>query len=139
MNPKYSPQLLALVLIFAAMLAWLTVPILNEYGSSRLKIALIGSVGTGLLIIYLVNARRRLSDRVKGRISEDELSRLARLNAGHAAFMMSMVLWLAIFAVQNVFDSTRTMLGAGILGQCGFYGICLVFFNRTGSLHEDQD
>ncbi len=76
---------------------------------------------------------------MKGRISEDELSRLARLNAGHAAFMMSMVLWLAIFAVQNVFDSTRTMLGTGILGQCGFYGICLVFFNRTGSLHEDQD
>ena len=51
--------------------------------------------------------------------------------------MMSMVLWLVIFAVQNHFDSTRTMLGVGILGQCGFYGICLAFFHRAGSLHED--
>jgi len=51
--------------------------------------------------------------------------------------MMSLVLWLVIFAAQGFFDSTRTMLGTGILGQCGFYGICLVFFNRSGSLRED--
>ena len=139
MRTHYNPKLLILVVAFAALLAWLAVPVLNEFGSPRLKIILIGLVGTVLLGFYLLEARRRLSDRAKGRTSEDELSRLARLNAGHAAFMMSMVLWMIIFAAQDFFDSIRTMLGAGILGQCGFYGICLLFFNRFGSLHENQD
>ena len=139
MRTPYKSQLLTLVVAFGLLLVWFTVPVLNEYGSSRLKITLIGTVGTVLLGIYVFNLRRRLSDRSNGRTADDEFSRLAQLTAGHAAFMMSLVLWFVIFAIQNVFDSTRTMLGAGILGQCGFYGICLVFFNRSGSLHEDQD
>jgi len=128
-----------LIVVFALLLAWITVPVLNEIGSPRLKITLIGAVGIALLGFYVFNLRRRLSDRSIGRTSDDEFSRLAQLTASHAAFRMSLVLWLAIFAVQGVFDSTRTMLGAGILGQCGFYGICLMFLNRTGSLREDQD
>jgi hypothetical protein len=137
MQKKYNPQLLTLVVGFALVLALVAGPILNEHPSPRLKIVLIGAAGLTLLAGFLINARRRSVQREQGRSADDEFTELARLNAGHAAFMMSMVLWLAIFAVQNHFDSTRTMLGVGILGQCGFYGICLAFFNRSGSLHED--
>jgi hypothetical protein len=128
-----------LAVVFAALMAWLTFPVLGEYGSPRLKIVLIGVVGLVLLVVYLLNLRQRLADRAAGRVHDDEFTHQASLNAGYAAFMMSMVLWLVIFAAQDAFDSTRTMLGAGILGQCGFYGISLAFFKRSGGLHEDQD
>ena len=139
MRAPYSPHFVTFVVIFAALLALLAFPVLQEHGSRELKIVLIGGLGVALLGVLLFNARQRWSARAKGRTSDDEFSRLARLNAGHAAFMMSMVLWMAIFALQGLFDSTRTMLGIGILGQCGFYGIGLVYFNRFGSLHENKD
>ena len=137
MQRKFNPRLLTLIVGFALVLVLLAGPILNENPSSRVKIILIGIIGLTLAGGFLVNAYRRMSDRSKGRSPDDEFTELARLNAGHAAFMMSLVLWLVIFAAQGFFDSTRTMLGTGILGQCGFYGICLVFFNRSGSLRED--
>ena len=112
MRTRYNPLLVTLAVVFATLLGWLTAPVLNEYGSPRLKIALIGVAGLLLLLVYLLNIRRRLADRAAGRAHDDEFTRQGRLIAGHAAFMMSMVLWLAIFAMQDVFDSTRTMLGA---------------------------
>ncbi|MCP3982588.1 MAG: hypothetical protein GY716_25130 [bacterium] len=137
MRSPYSPQLTASVVAFVLVLAWVTVPVLNELGSSRIKIGILGVTGLVLLAVYLRNARRSLADRRAGRAATDEFTRAARLNAGHAAFMMSLVLWSVIFVAQGQFESTRTMLGTGILGQCGIYGICLVFFHRAGSLHED--
>ncbi len=139
MQNRYNPQLLALVVAFALLLAWLAVPVLSEHGTPRLKIILISAIGLTLLVVYAIKTRRKVIERTAGRTSDDEFTKLARLNAGHAAFMMSMVLWLIIFAAQDVFDSTRTMLGIGILGQCGFFGICLMFFKSSGSLHEDKD
>jgi hypothetical protein len=139
MRKPYNRQLVVLVVAFALLLGWLAIPVLSEQGSPRLKIVLISVVGGALLAVYWLKTRRNLADRSAGRTSDDEFTRLARLNAGHTAFMMSMVLWLIIFAAQDVFDSTRTMLGVGILGQCGFYGICLTFFKRTGSLFEDKN
>jgi hypothetical protein len=137
MQRKFNQRLLTLVVGFALVLALVAGPVLNEHLSPRLKIVLIGAVGLSLLVGFLVNARRRMNDRTKGRSPDDEFTELARLNAGHAAFMMSMALWLVIFATQGLFDSTRTMLGVGILGQCGFYGICLAFFKWSGTLYED--
>lgn len=138
MRSPYARQLTILVTAFALLLAWVAVPALNEFGSPPAKIGLIGIIGLALLVVYLLNLRQSAAGRASGRAQEDEFTRLAQLNAGHAAFMMSMVLWMVIFATQGLFDSTRTMLGAGILGQCGFYGICLVFFKHTGTLHEDE-
>jgi hypothetical protein len=137
MRRKYSQKLMTLVIGFALVLALVAGPILNETPSSRLKIVFIAALGLAMLVLMFVNAARRISDRAKGRSPDDEFTEVARLNAGHAAFMMSMVLWLLIFAAQGSFDSTRTMLGSGILGQCGLYGICLAYFKRSGSLHED--
>jgi len=131
MRTPYARQLTILVIAFALLLAWVAVPALNEFGSPPVKIGLIGSIGMAGLVVYLLNLRRRLAEGAAGRAREDEFTHLAQLNAGHAAFMMSMVLWMAIFATQGMFDSTRTMLGAGILGQCGFYGICLIFFKSS--------
>ena len=137
MQKKFNSRLLILVVGLALVLAVLAGPVLNSNSTSLLKIILIGALGLALLGLLLVNFRRRLVHRAQGRPSDDEFTELAHLNAGHAAFKMSMVLWMVIFAAQGFFDSTRTMLGVGILGQCGFYGICLVFFQRFGSLHED--
>jgi Na+/melibiose symporter-like transporter len=139
MRLPYDSRLVTLAVAFAALLAWLAFPVLNEFGSPRLKIVLIAAVGLVLMVVYLINVRRRLADDAAGRVHQDEFTHQASLNASHAAFMMSMVLWMVIFAVQDIFDSTRTMLGVGILGQCGFYGISLAFFKRTGDIHADQN
>jgi len=138
MRSPYARQLMILVVGFALLLAWVAIPALNEFGSPSVKMGLIGAIGLATLVVYLLNFRQRLADRAAGRAQEDEFTHQAQLSAGYAAFMMSMVLWMAIFATQGAFDSTRTILGAGILGQCGFYGICLAYFKRTGTLHEDQ-
>lgn len=137
MEKKFNQWLITLLIGFVLVLALLVGPVIHEDPSSRLKITLILVVGTAVLVGFLIDARRRWDDRTRGRASEDEFIEVARMNASVVAFKMSMVLWLVIFASQDFFDSTRTMLGTGILGQCGFYGICLAFFKRSGSLYED--
>jgi len=137
MPKTLNPRLVTLIVGFALVLAVIAGPALHEYPSFGLKAGLIGAAGLIALGGFVFNLRRRARARAEGHSPEDEFTELARLNAGHAAFMMSMVLWLVIFAAQGLFESTRTMLGTGILGQCGFYGICLAYFNRSGSLYED--
>lgn len=139
MRLPINSRLVTLAVVFAALLACLAFPLLNEFGSTWLKVVLTATGGLVLMAVYLLNVRRRWADRTAGRVHDDEFTHQATLNASYAAFMMSMVLWLVIFAIQDVFDSTRTMLGVGILGQCGFYGISLAFFKRTGELHADQN
>ena len=109
MKMKMNQRLLQLVVGFALILALVAFPLLNEQPSPRLKIILIAAVGLTLLAGFIVNARRRMADRVQGRFPDDEFTELARLSAGHAAFMMSMVLWLVIFAAQDLFDSRLGM------------------------------
>lgn len=137
MTKKVNQTLITLIIGFVLVLAFVAGPVLQEDPSSRLKIGIIVVVGTLALVGFLIIARRRWDDRAKGRAPEDEFTELARMTAAHVAFRMSLILWLVVFVSQDFFDSTRTMLGIGILGQCGFYGICLAFFKRSGSLYED--
>ncbi len=82
--------------------------------------------------IFVSNRLKIAAARKEGFPPDDELSRMLKHRAGHTAFHLSTFLWMAIFFFQDQFDKSETMLGLGILGMCGLYGISLRVIKNRG-------
>jgi hypothetical protein len=116
---------------FAAIIVWF---ILTEPQAPLLiGIALLTLIiGVLAFIRQTINRRRNMASNAP---AEDEFTKLAKVYAGHQAFLYSMYLWLLIFIFNSSFTKNETMLGMGILGSALIYGISLWYFRTTGEFH----
>lgn len=90
------------------------------------------------LIVFLIKEIKRRRDIAKSIVVEDELTIKLKAYAGNKAFQISMILWIIIFVLQDLFADTKTLLGLGILGSALIYGICLWYFKNTHHFNDES-
>ena len=119
---------IGVLLIVAGIYEWL------DGGSLTLNARILLGAGLALTlnVIFAFNRMKRAADRKAGFPPEDEFSRKLKRRAAHTAFHLSFFLWMAIFLFQDAFDKSQTMLGVGILGMAGLYGISLLVIKSRG-------
>jgi hypothetical protein len=126
---------IGIVLTVAGIYRWL------DDGSLTTSARILLAAGLALVlnVIFAWNRMKRAASRKAGFPPEDEFSRKLQNRASHVAFHLSFFLWMAIFLFQDMFDKSETMLGVGILGMAGLYGISLVVIKGRGLGDENPN
>ena len=132
---KYKKELL-LGLVFITIFAILFVILSNDQMALNLKMIVSGALTSIILVFYITNEIRKRREVRLNIPVEDEMSKKQKLAAGNKAFHTSLILWMIIFVINDVFDKNETMLGIGILGSAMIYGIYLWIFKLKGTPDE---
>lgn len=120
-----------LLLLFSMLIIWF----ISTGPQSPLPIVIaILSLTLGIFA-FVRQTIKKARDIESGAPSEDEFTKLARVYAGHRAFLCSMYLWFLIFAFNTSFTKNETMLGIGILGSALIYGVSLWYYKATGEFN----
>jgi uncharacterized membrane-anchored protein len=109
-------------------------------GSLTLNSRVFLGSGLALILAILIDTKRRRR-RASGKARfphQDEYSRKLNQRAGYIAFHLSIFLWMAIFLFEDLFPESQVMLGAGILGMCVLYGLCILALKQRGIDDENS-
>ncbi len=122
-----------LALVGAGLLRW------TSAGALALDSRILLGAGLALVlgVVFAGNRRRREQRREAGFPADDELSLKWKHEAGYIALHLSFFLWMAIFFFQDHFGERETMLGAGLLGSAGLYGLTLLILQKRTARDED--
>lgn len=134
---KYRTEIIIgglLVFIFGGTLFWFA----KYEPDAILKI----SIAIFTIVLGIVTFAWRLikkqSDLQAGVPAEDEFTDKAKLYAGSKAFLYSLYLWLIIFLFHSSFPNQEEMLGIGILGSSGIYGLWLWYYKATSDFSNEK-
>lgn len=108
--------------------------IMSNEEMSQYKILIIIGISSVVFIILIIRSISIWKSHTPGLPSEDEFSNNIRLHAGYQAFKWSMKIWVFMFILFQFYPAgIRTTLGLGILGASVMYGICRLYYARTGN------
>lgn len=134
---KYRNEIvigILLVLIFAGAIFWFA----RHEPDAYLKIGIATLAIFVGIATFMWNLVRKKRDLQAGAPAEDEFTELAKLHAGSKAFLYSMYLWFIIFIFHTSFPNQEEMLGIGILGSAGIYGLCLWYYKATSEFANEK-
>jgi len=122
--------------IFGIITTWFAVQFFSKrYGIPDYLLTIIGGlsaiIGTMLLISYKL--KKRL-DVETGSPAEDEFTKKIKLHAGHKAYQISIIFWIALFIIN--YKAIDALLGSAILGSIIIYCACLWHFKSTAGFDE---
>jgi hypothetical protein len=123
-----------LLVLFGGAIFWFA----RHEPEAILKIIIAGFaifLGVVTFVWRLIQTKRNLA---VGAPAEDEFTELAKLHAGSKAFLYSLYLWFLIFIFHTSFPNQEEMLGIGILGSAGIYGICLWYYKSTSDFANEK-